>query len=336
MGGPFGSIRRILCGWNSTRPRSGQLNTQRSFRLPTESNRLWCRFIRSFAASISLRPASVCQHPIFRLKNLHQGIFTRWRRWERIRWPRSLAARSSALIGFIIEDSSIGQIRFETWRHDLCCDGLLVWCPVGGKRVFYQITEGATREEALEGDRHGFQYGVASQLGELESDAGFVRNHWVPLMNTPVFWDADIAEGPSVQKGDFVYGTLPGTKVPIAGPFLEAMDHHTAILGVTGTGKTELAFDLIRHTVANGCKVICIDLTDRYRGRIEDLNPVDLSITAALADDLGKKLFDAETGAYGAGQEKKALKSFADKLRTDVAGQLKAFLVSKEGTRRSR
>ena len=189
---------------------------------------------------------------------------------------------------------------------------------------------GATREEALEGDRHGFQYGVASQLGELESDAGFVRNHWVPLMNTPVFWDADIAEAPSAQKGDFVYGTLPGTKVPIAGPFLEAMDHHTAILGVTGTGKTELAFDLIRHTVANGCKVICIDLTDRYRGRIEDLNPVDLSITAALADDLGKKLFDAETGAYGAGQEKKALKSFADKLRTDVAGQLKAFLVSKD------
>jgi uncharacterized protein len=242
-----------------------------------------------------------------------------------------LGGRStSALIGFIIEDSSIGQIRFETWRHDLCCDGLLVWCPVGGKRVFYQITEGATREEALEGDRHGFQYGVASQLGELESEAGFVRNHWVPLMNTPVFWDADIAEGPSVQPGDFVYGTLPGTEVPIAGPFLEAMDHHTAILGVTGTGKTELAFDLIRHTVAKGCKVICIDLTDRYRGRIEDLNPVDLSITAALADDLGKKLFDAETGAYGAGQEKKALKLFADKLRTDVAGQLKAFLVSKE------
>lgn len=40
---------------------------------------------------------------------------------------------TSALIGFIIEDSSIGQIRFETWRHDLCCDGLLVWCAAGGK-----------------------------------------------------------------------------------------------------------------------------------------------------------------------------------------------------------
>lgn len=98
--------------------------------------------------------------------------------------------------------------------------------PGGWQARVFQITEGATREEALEGDPHGFQYGVASQLGELESDAGFVRNHWVPLMNTPVFWDADIAEGPSVQKGDFVYGTLPGTKVPIAGPFLEAMDHH--------------------------------------------------------------------------------------------------------------
>jgi hypothetical protein len=236
---------------------------------------------------------------------------------------------TSALIGFVIEDSSIGQIRFETWRQDLCRDGLVVWCSVAGQRVFYQITEGATHEEVLEGDRHGFQYAVAGQLGAIDNAAGFVRNPWVPLMNTPVFWDSDIAESPSVQKGDFVYGTLPGTKVPIAGPFVEAMDHHTAILGVTGTGKTELAFDLMRHALTNVCKVICIDLTDRYRERIDDLKPVDLSISAALADDLGKKLFDAETGAYGAGQEKKALKSFADKLRTDVAGQLKTFLVSK-------
>ena len=118
---------------------------------------------------------------------------------------------------------------------------------------------------------------------------------------------------------------------------MEAMDHHTAILGVTGTGKTELAFDLMRHALTHACKVICIDLTARYRERIDDLKPVDLSISAALAEDLGKKLFDAETGAYGAGQEKKALKLFADKLRTDMAAQLnlRRFSFPKTTFRRS-
>ena len=41
-----------------------------------------------------------------------------------------------------------------------------------------------------------------------------------------------------------------------------------------------------------------------------------------------QKLFDAETGQYGAGKEKQALKGFADKLRDDVGKQLEAFLTS--------
>jgi DNA helicase HerA-like ATPase len=45
---------------------------------------------------------------------------------------------------------------------------------------------------------------------------------------------------------------------------------------------------------------------------------------------LSKKLFEAETGAYGAGKEKQALKTFADKLRDDVSKQLEAFLMSSD------
>jgi hypothetical protein len=245
----------------------------------------------------------------------------------------ALGAKAGAvLLGFVIEDSTIGAIRFETWRSDVCREGLVIWCQQGAKRVFYQVVEGTTREEAFEGDRHGFQYAAATQLGVLTPDSGFVKHNWVPVMNTPVFWDAtelETSKG-AVQTGDFVYGTLPGTKISIGGPVVDAMDHHTAILGVTGTGKTELAFDMIRYVLQAGVKVVAIDLTARYRDRISDLEPTDLSISTALATELSKKLFEAETGAYGAGKEKQALKTFADKLRDDVSKQLEAFLMSSD------
>lgn len=246
---------------------------------------------------------------------------------------KALGAETGAvLLGFVIEDSTIGTIRFETWRSDVCSEGLVIWCHQGSKRVFYQIVDGTTREEALEGDRHGFQYAAATQLGTLDDARGFVKHNWVPVMNTPVFWDPKklAAETGAARPGDFVYGTLPGTKVQVGGSLVDAMDHHIAILGVTGTGKTELAFDVIRHMLDAGVKVVAIDLTARYRDRVSDLKPTDLSISTTLASELSQKLFDAETGQYGAGAEKKALKGFADKLRGDVATHLETFLTSTE------
>lgn len=239
---------------------------------------------------------------------------------------------NSSLIGFVIEESSIGAIRFETWRPDLCKEGLLVWCRIGDKKVFYQIVEGLTREESLQTDRHGFQFAVATQLGVLDAQSGFVKHPWLPTMNTPIFCESETfgAAEAAARDGDFIYGHIPGTQLKVGGPFFDTLDYHTALLGVTGSGKTELAFDLIRHTLTkDNAKVICIDLTARYEERLKDLNHNNLSISGELSDELGKKLFEAETGAYGAGQEKKALKQFSDKLRDDVTKSLKDFLLSK-------
>jgi uncharacterized protein len=240
------------------------------------------------------------------------------------------ATPSSRLVGFVVEDSSIGELRFETWRPDVCREGMLVWCNVGDTRVCYQIAEGVTREESLETTRRGFQVAMASQLGSLDANRGFIKFPWLPPMNTPVFCESE-AFGEDIdtqESGDFVYGTIPGTKIAVAGPFATFMDHHTAILEVTGSGKTELALDLIRYALNNKLKVICIDLTARYEQRLADVPHRNLSISDDLGTDLGKALFDAETGAYGAGQEKKALKALSDKIRSDVDKSLGTFLKS--------
>ena len=240
---------------------------------------------------------------------------------------------SSRLVGFIVEGSSVDQIHFETLDSGVCEQDLIVWCNARGRKVYYQISNAQTHEETLENDRRGFQVGAAAQLGTLSSGRGFVKYPWVPPMNTPVFLvpsdfggDADIC-----APTDFVYGTVPGTKLKVGGPLLENLSFHTAILGITGSGKTQLAFEMIRFVKASKRKVICIDLTSRYQDQLSSLKPRDLSLGAELATDLGQKLFDAETGAYGAGAEKKILKTFSDSLRKDIGSRIAAFLTDDDG-----
>ena len=233
--------------------------------------------------------------------------------------------------GFVVEDSTIGSIRFETLDAESCHDGMLVWSNVAGNRVYYQIVYGETQEESFSGDKHGFQIATATQLGQLVPAQGFTKVDWLPGMNSPVFSasdDAVISEH-AVMENDFVLGTVPRTSIDVGGNFAEGYDHHTAILGVTGSGKTELTFDLIRHAIKQGIKVVCIDLTSQYAGRLHDLGPVDLSISEATAKELGEKLFEVETGAYGAGAEKKELEKFADPVREEVNEAIAEFMDEK-------
>lgn len=238
----------------------------------------------------------------------------------------------SRLIGFVAEDSSIGQIRLEVKSDSPCADGMLIWCKIGGIKIYYQISAGTTIEENLDGDKHGYQIAYASQLGTLENGE-FKKFDWLPNMNAPVFSlinDSIDIIGESPNPDDFQFGKLPKSNIPVVGDFVGNFNFHTAVLGVTGSGKTEFAFDLIRHSVSNGIKVICIDLTSQYKGRLANLNPTDLSIQEQTSIKLSQKLFDVETGTYGAPNEKKALQAFSDKLRSDVDTELRAFMENDE------
>lgn len=239
----------------------------------------------------------------------------------------------SRLIGFVAEDSSIGRIRLEVKSDSYCADGMLIWCKVGSAKVYYQVSAGTTIEENLDGDKHGYQIAYAAQLGTLEN-GGFKKFDWLPNMNSPVFSlinENDDLKGEVQEPNDFQFGKLPKSNIPVVGDFVGNFNFHTAVLGVTGSGKTEFAFDLIRHSVSNGIKVICIDLTSQYKGRLANLNPTDLSIQEQTSIDLSQKLFEVETGQYGAGNEKKALKDFSDQLRADVDRQLRAFMENDDG-----
>lgn len=231
-------------------------------------------------------------------------------------------------IGLICEGSRIAAIRFETWRHELMSEGQLVYCSIGSSRVYYQVSDALTKQEAFLNNRHGFQVVEAHQVGEYDRRSGFKKYGWLPDANAPVFLaDEEIQVGDlGLASQEMILGNIPRTDIDIVCDIDAVVSHHTAVLGVTGSGKTELAFRIIQSAIENKVKVFCVDITDQYLDRLKCYNPAALSINANLADNLSQKLHDAETGEYGAGKEKNILRNFTTCLRNDIDSRVAMFL----------
>jgi DNA helicase HerA-like ATPase len=149
-------------------------------------------------------------------------------------------------------------------------------------------------------------------------------------MNSPVFL---IGESTSLElqlsQEEFAIGFVPYSKIPVGANLGELVEYHTAILGVTGTGKTELAYDILRFAIKRGFKVFCVDLTCEYEERLKDLNPILLALEDADAEELNDKIFRAETAKFG-NEEKGALLQEIEKLRPKIESQVKSFLEPQE------
>jgi hypothetical protein len=233
------------------------------------------------------------------------------------------------LIGFIVENSEISRICFEVSSELQLEEGWLTFVWQREQAVYYQILNARTKEESFSQNPRGTQVVFAEQLGILDPEKGFVKYGWLPTMNTPVFLPLSAVESPkedSDEPSDFVLGFVPHSEVAVRLHFSDMLEYHTAILGVTGTGKTELAFDVVRHALAQGAKVFCVDFTGEYRFRLADLEPQSLGLDEEKAQTLQERLFDVETGAYAAGNEKKALKEFVEEITPEIDAQISGFL----------
>ena len=237
------------------------------------------------------------------------------------------AAPNDRLVGQIVERSEIRSIIFEYLGGEALNEGRLVAVKIGEDRVFYQIMNGSTFEESFLQNPRGIQRVSASQLGVWQSEGGFRKIGWLPEMNAPVFLVAETTGlDTPLGEGDFSLGEVPFTDLSIAANIAEIIEYHAAVLGVTGTGKTEVALDVVRQAHADGAKILCVDLTGEYRKRLANLDPIELGLDRAEAEDLEAKLFDVETGTYGAPQEKKVLKKFIDGLRGRARKSVADFL----------
>ncbi|MBA4252219.1 MAG: ATP-binding protein [Chlorobiaceae bacterium] len=190
-------------------------------------------------------------------------------------------------IGLVTENSTIEKIKFVYNSKAAISEGQLLELFIRNERVLYQVIEGTTKIELLENkNQTGLIIAEAVQLGTWnKTNLRFEQYGWVPNINTPIYLATNIDEVP-LQQSEYVIGSIPGTNYPVIINKETAITHHTAILGITGSGKSVFVRNLIREIVNETTKVIIIDLTGEYRAKIADIQPI-------ISDESGKKAFEA-------------------------------------------
>ena len=199
-------------------------------------------------------------------------------------------------VGIIHEGTTISKINFIYNSNIEIVEGQLLEVFVNSGKVLYQVIQGTTKIEQLEHKNEtGFIIGEAIQLGIWQiGTSKFEKFGWLPRINSPVYLASEI-EPVTVDKDEFIVGCIPKTNYPVIINKTTAVTHHSAILGVTGSGKSIFARNFIRQILTDeNIKVICIDFTDEYHGKFKDLNPIS-TIPLAVQSEIFKKIDSIES-----------------------------------------
>jgi hypothetical protein len=242
-------------------------------------------------------------------------------------------------VGITIDGSTIGKIKFEySKKDDDLQEGDLLELKIGKKKLFYQVVSGVTEKETLEArNETGFIEGEATQLGEWQTDKlSFQKFGWVPQINTLIFKadTSDVTVNPVVYP-NYQLGKIPGTDLPSVVNLDEAISHHMALLGVTGSGKSFLAREIINQIKQN-TKVICVDFNKEF---VSTLSPAPQNIISATsATQISQKIdwVNNELEKFGNQQNKtqiateqgeiqKLLKQEITNFLDDVKDNIKVF-----------
>lgn len=176
-----------------------------------------------------------------------------------------------SFVGYVDKNSNINQIKFNTLiskynsNYNIFGEGAIISTKIGVNKVLYQLIDGTTFEEGLQGEnKHGFIVGTAQKLGYYNTKSNELETvKWLPNNYEPLF--LLMSNDQKYDANKFI-GTLPNTEygIPIKEPdFL--VTHNTAILGILGIGKSCLTYELIQKVIeTTSAKIICIDLSNQY------------------------------------------------------------------------
>lgn len=225
-------------------------------------------------------------------------------------------------VGIIVEQSTIEKIRFDYAAKVPISEGDLLAVRIGNTKVLYQIVQGVTETELLDPKNEtGFVVGEAIQMGVWDSERRtFEKYGWVPDVNTPVLLAPKI-EIYVPEEGEQQIGTIPNTNYPVLMNISEAVNHHIAILGITGSGKSVFARNLIRKIIQENIKIICVDFTGEYVSKLNDLKPVLIIHSQQGMEEIEKLIAQKEDT-----QSKEAVLAYKDKIFQKLSQYIQEFL----------
>ncbi|MFH1744928.1 MAG: ATP-binding protein [bacterium] len=175
-------------------------------------------------------------------------------------------------VGYVSEGSDIDKINFIVFNEfKNIKEGSILKTYIQNKIVYYQVINGKTKEENLEGENsHGYITGIAKKIGSYDEQKNEIQSvNWLPEMYEPIFkaFDERSFDNKELQEiADVAIGRLPETnlKIPI-NDLNSLVTHNTAILGILGIGKSCLVFELLQKIAyETNTKIICIDITNEY------------------------------------------------------------------------
>tara|TARA_B100000508_G_scaffold60333_1_gene47064 strand:- start:112953 stop:115052 length:2100 start_codon:yes stop_codon:yes gene_type:complete len=250
--------------------------------------------------------------------------------------------KASSIIGKISDGSNVNRIIFEPFpsTEGTLEEGDVVVVDISyskdnkkeEREVLYQIIDATTSTEELAQNisRRGI-FAHAEQLGFYnEKDRTFEPYGWTPQLNQLVKFPQVDKYNPKPIKDErrieHTLGFIPKIKIPVFIDLISAVTHHTALLGVTGSGKSFLAHELISE-IEKEMKVVCIDFTGEYKEKLTSLNPVEIIDDASKT--FAEKRFnyiEEESKKSPNAQNKSGIATVKDQIKKRVKNRIETFL----------
>jgi len=220
------------------------------------------------------------------------------------------------LCGVVVSDTNLDYVLFEVTEDRGLAEGRLVEARIGDHHVIFQIIDGLTREEIVQQkNTYGYARAKARKIGRWDANAGkFVPVKWLPQINAPVF----LLESDEHVVSPSAIGHFPNTSFDVGLNISDAVTHNTAILGILGIGKSYLSIELVERMIADGIKVICLDLTNQYAELLPEF------IDAVYEEARRQELVSAGQG--GAPNQNQEQGGSYLAFRARVTEQLRAFI----------
>jgi hypothetical protein len=242
-----------------------------------------------------------------------------------------LVKNINSFVGVVSENSNILKIKFEYSKKNRDLEeGDLIKTNIGEKTIFYQVVNAITQSTILETkNKSGFIEAEAMQLGEFNKDTlNFDKVGWVPDMYSPLFVAKNVAAEKEFKYPEYRLGVVPKTDIPVVLNLHDAISHHIALIGVTGSGKSFLAREIIRELLQD-TKVICVDFNKEF---IQDFKDISNIVTdddiKVIQENINKLILEGEK--FPNKQEKSEMETCNNNIKDNFSKSIKSFLTSKD------
>ena len=200
---------------------------------------------------------------------------------------RTLAEETGQPISVVDVGTEIGKLVFQVHPRQALASGEVLWVNIDETaRAFYQVISAVVCQTSLqEGNQIQSVRVTAGELGIWDTGrCRFEPTTWVAPAGSLIYRTTALASAANaVPPRHEVVGHIPNSAFPVHVAIEDVVTHNTAVVGVTGSGKSFLAFHLIEAMVKCGIKVLILDISRQHDLYLRQHNPTALKTVNDVA-----------------------------------------------------